>query len=303
MPKAGSKAIQHFSFENQDRLKALGYHYPTGNHPGNWHRNIFVNYNDEQDARLKRLCKRHERVILSFERGYVMSDETVRRMCSHADELYILFLVREPVSWVNSWINQIVKNMGPNQQFANFSIHSKAVRELLSPMEQLARWEAYTVPERITVREFDPKSDVVVSYLDWLKVPETDRAAYKSVEDDPNKGLDPKGLRVFLEVNRRAGDTDFEARSRASRVAFDLLDQEQEGRPEPFRIVDDRMADDIVNTYQRSFDAAFERYCPDDPSTSFAKTRASLLSRPVMQNFEADETEVSLAKKILEMSR
>ncbi|MEM8663833.1 MAG: hypothetical protein AAGF49_06890, partial [Pseudomonadota bacterium] len=208
MQKAGSKAIQHFSATNAEQLFAQGFRYPRNLCKGVWHRDVFTNYSALIDERIGKHVRRPQSVVLSFERAYDAPDELIERLAKHADELHVLLVVREPVSWVNSWMNQIAKaHRSPYVNFEGFYPDAPNIAKLLDVDGHLSRWEAKTTADRIQVVEYDPKGDVVEPYLAWLGV-DPDRNRFEPVEGDPNKALDEASIRVFLEVKRRSEQLD-----------------------------------------------------------------------------------------------
>ncbi|MEO1102130.1 MAG: hypothetical protein AAFW98_00105, partial [Pseudomonadota bacterium] len=171
MQKAGSKAIQHFSAVNAEELVARGYRYPRDLGKGVWHREVFEGFSNVVAERIQRLCEANPSVILSFEKAYTANDNLIDELAGCADEMHVLFFVREPVSWVNSWINQIVKaHRSPHRSFAEFSVDQRSTANALDIEQHLARWEARTTRERITAIEYDSVGDVVLPYLDWLGI-------------------------------------------------------------------------------------------------------------------------------------
>ncbi len=301
MQKAGSKAIQHFSVNNKDALKAVGITYARSTERGVWHRKLFTEYDDKMDDVVKTLMRRNEVVVLSFERAYLTPKLVIARLASLASEMNVLFVAREPVSWLNSWINQIAKaHRSTYEQFLSQTHDTGAVRDALSVDQQLARWEEFTERSRITVVDYGAHESVLEPYMDWLGIAPDVRATLTHGEDDPNKALDEQSLRVFLEVKRRAASIDRVNLSRIMQRAHDALDHLEAPVCEPFRLVDDRLARDIVATYQPAFDTAFARYAAGgEVATRFEETRQSLLKRRLMQDFTPSPAEVALAEQII----
>lgn len=301
MQKAGSKAIQHFSVDNKEALGALGITYARGGvDRGVWHRRLFTDYDDEMDDLIKSIMRRHDKVILSFERAYLAPKLIIARLASLASEMNVFFVVREPVSWLNSWINQIAKaHRATYQQFIDQTTNSEAVREALAIDEQLARWEEFTPRERITAVEYAAHDNVLDPYMDWLGIPPSERARFKLSGDDPNRALDEASLRVFLEVKRQAGKIKRAELSRTMQRAHDAVDQIRAASGEPFRLVGDEMAAKVVETYQPSFDRVMQRYGAPGITTRFAETRAATLQRRVLDEFEPLPEELALAHEIV----
>lgn len=300
MQKAGSKAIQHFSVDNRDALKGFGITYARNTERGVWHRKLFSEYDDKMDDIVKGLMARNDVVVLSFERAYLTPKLVIARLASLASELNVFFVVREPVSWLNSWINQIAKaHRSTYEQFLMQTHDTGAVRDALSVDRQLARWEEFTDRSRITAVEYSAYDNVLDPYMDWLGLTAGQRQGLRLGGDDPNRALDEQSLRVFLEVKRRAANVDRMAMSRIMQRAHETLEQSDAPRPEPFRLVDDQLARDIVATYQPAFDAVMARYGGSDVTTRFEATREQLLRRRLLADFTPSPTEVALAEQII----
>ena len=300
MQKAGSKAIQHFSVDNKDALKGFGITYARNTERGVWHRKLFSEYDDRMDDIVKGLMARNDVVALSFERAYLTPKLVIARLASLASEMNVFFVVREPVSWLNSWINQIAKaHRSTYEQFLSQTRDAGAVRDALSVDRQLARWEEFTDRSRITAVEYSAHDNVLDPYMDWLGIPPEKRPDLTIGSDDPNRALDEQSLRVFLEVKRRSGHVDRMAMSRIMQRAHETLERSDAPASEPFRLVDDQLASDIVATYQPAFDAVMARYGRGDTPTRFAETREKLLRRRLLADFTPSPAEVALAQEII----
>lgn len=300
MQKAGSKAIQHFSVDNKEALGALGITYARGVDRGVWHRRLFTEYDDEMDDRIKAIMRRNDVVVLSFERAYLTPKLIIARLASLASELNVFFIVREPVSWLNSWINQIAKaHRATYRQFLDQTNNSDAVREALSIDMQLARWEEFTDRSRIRAVEYAAHDNVIHPFMDWLGIAPDARAAFDLSSDDPNRALDEASLRVFLEVKRQAGNVNRIALSRTMQRAHDAVSEMRGARGEPFRLVSDEMADRIVEAYQPAFDRVMDRYGEPGATPHFEATRQTLMQRRLLADFEPRPEESALAKEIV----
>jgi len=299
MQKAGSKAIQHFSAQNHEALRERGIHYPREVNRGAWHRKLFLDYDAEMDAMVHRLSCTGERLVLSYEKAYVAPDAIIERLAAHGSALHVLVLVREPVSWVNSWINQVVKaHRSTYRHFANFSVDNQGISDVLSIDRHLARWEAFTPAERITAVEYDPGADVLGAYLDWLGIADGAGNGFDTTPGDPNRALDARSIRVVLEVKRRLAGADRSVSARAMRRVHQRLAREPAQSSEPFRLVDDATAERIVQRFQPAFDAVMARYGRNGGVTDFGKTREALLSRRVLREFDPRPDEAEIARRI-----
>jgi len=300
MPKAGSKAIQHFSVNNKDALGTLGITYARNAERGVWHRKLFTEYDDAMDDMIAATIANSDVVVLSFERAYLVPKLIIARLASLASEMHVFFVVREPVSWLNSWINQIAKaHRSTYEQFLTHSRDAGAVRETLVIDEQLARWEQFTDRSRITAVEYAAHDNVIVPYMDWLGIPAEARDGLTFGNDDPNKALDESSLRVFLEVKRRVGRANRIALAQIMQRAHEALQRIEPMQSDPFRLVNDAFAAEIVDTYQPRFDKVMSRYGAPDVATRFAQTRQSLLTRRVLKDFTPSQSEIALAEEII----
>lgn len=300
MQKAGSKAIQHFSVDNREALGALGITYARNTERGVWHRKLFTEYDDAMDDKVKAIMARHDTVVLSFERAYLAPKLVIARLAQLSSQMHVLFVVREPVSWLNSWINQIVKaHRSTYQQFLSQTVDTEAVREALDVDRQLMRWEEFAGRERITVVDYNAHDNVIEPYMDWLGIDPALRDRFTMANDDPNRALDEASLRVFLEVKRRAGEVNRIALSRIMQRAHDVVQNSTPVPSEPFRLVDDEMAQAIVSSYQPAFERVMARYGGPDVSESFEAARRSLLQRRLLRDFEPSSAEVTVAEDII----
>lgn len=300
MQKAGSKAIQHFSLANQDALSKHGVTYARLTEKGAWHRTLFKDYDDTIDDAVAGLCRDHGRVVFSFEKAYVVDDDVIRRFTGHGASCHVFFVVREPVSWVNSWMNQIVKaHTSSHRQFKRFAVGSDNIAAVLSVDQQLARWETVVGRDNITAIEYIPQVNVLDAYLEWLQIGDDARADFDFAPGDPNRALDERSIRVFINVKRRAQKLDRTNLSRVMREAHARLTDIAQADSTPFRLVDDEMAAQIVETYQPAFDAVMARYGRGNQPTHFDETRAALLKRRVLNDFTPKDDEKRIAGQIL----
>lgn len=301
MQKAGSKAIQHFSVDNKAALKAHGFNYPRALEPGVWHRKLFTEFDDAREAALAEVMARSETVVLSFERAYLVSERTIARLAALASEMHVFFVVREPVSWLNSWINQLAKaHRSDYRRYLDQNHDSPAIGEALSIDKVLARWEGFAGRDQITAVEYEAYQDVLSPYMDWLGIADGERAGLATNGGDPNRALDGRGFRVCVAVKRLADGADASTLGRIMKRAHARLEALPPEDDAPFRLVDDALAARIKTKYQPGFDEVMARYGrPDRPATRFAETRAALMARRVLAPIEPSAADVALAEEIV----
>lgn len=301
MEKAGSKAIQHFSKENFATLNRAGFRYPLRLGPGVWHKQLFRGYSSKMDKRIEQLAKSDRSVILSFEKAYIAPDSLIHDLARHFDEMHVLFIAREPVSWVNSWMNQLIKaHKTPYKQCVSFSAASTSAREALVLDEHLARWERFAGPQRVTVIEFRKEVNVLDAYQDWLGLPEDVREAVHLPTEYPNEALDERGVRVFLEVKRLLVDSDLGTRVQAMKRAHDALPKILENdRPSTVRLIDSETARYVADHYRPHFEASLSKYGGLREEGFDTSAAESLLQKPVMTDVTPTDEEARIAREIV----
>lgn len=204
MEKAGSKAPQTAarSSENEELC------FPkSGRDSAFWHRQVF--YDEAPDA-----CREAiEEVppskigLISFERGYLCSDERIGDFGRSDSSLYGLLLVRDPLPWLHSFRNQAIKSWSTSltdieNVFRNvqFCINSFLFSEFCP------KWSA--VCDELSIVKYDEIGDVVPWFnsfyfkgRDILQSPG---------RNGVNIALNPEGVKTFTRLKAMHLDTDLQ---------------------------------------------------------------------------------------------
>lgn len=201
MQKAGSKAIQALCAEAAESLAEAGFKYAdTGRH-GNWHRGIFEDLSGFAQPLLAEAGDCGRALIISYEEMYLWSGGEIRRLAALFDKVRVLLVRRDFTSWVNSFVNQMIK--AHRVSFAD-------IERLLSKPDELAqrgdlddharRWRSALGAQAVEVVNFPRgEGDIRHEFCRWLDlsidIPPTPNA---------NPAADIGSLAVMYEVKRLA---------------------------------------------------------------------------------------------------
>lgn len=203
MPKTGSKALQTCLLKNSEILYRQGICFSTHSDELTWHnhRAIFEGKEnlDNQIASLKRDGIKH--LVLSYEAGYLASEETIEYLSSLGAIRGFLFL-RNPVDWTNSFLNQLVKaHRITYDQIINFSVESSDIIQFLDVDLHIDRWKNVSSNFSITYSPYHHQTDVIGEFSNWLGLPKL--ATQKHQTANPNPAADLDSLQILLEVKKR----------------------------------------------------------------------------------------------------
>jgi hypothetical protein len=224
MQKAGSKAIQRYLVQNSETLNSRGLDCALDLRAGVWHEKIFTSYDDTTDERVSALANRSLGAVLSFERAYATPNRTIERLLSHGRSAKALFFCREPIAWANSLKNQVLK--AHRTRISDWQALTPVSGRLavgLASETHLERWESFLGRSAIRAVAFNPQTDVIPVFADWLGIAAEATATEPAPQQSPNMALDAFGIRVMLEVKKLISDADDLTHVRVVKMCHDVL--------------------------------------------------------------------------------
>ena len=223
MQKAGSKAIQRFFVNNEAAFTERGIDSPLSLRDRVWSKSFFMSYDDVFDEALRRESEKSENIFLSYEEAYTINSDTIKRMASHSSDVKVLFLARNPVSWTNSFLNQIIKShRGDCGLVLNFNVKSPVFQKKLRIDSQLEKWADIVGKDAISVREYVPGCDAVQEFADWIDLDDAFMQSAVFSQENPNMAADMASIRIMIEVKKIVGNN-IDERVMAMKVAHKEL--------------------------------------------------------------------------------
>jgi hypothetical protein len=204
MQKAGSKALQTAA-KSSDNAELC---FPkSGRDSPFWHRQVF--YDEAPDACREAIDEvPPSRIgLISFERGYLCSDERIGDFGRSDASLYGLLLVRDPLPWLHSFRNQAIKSRNTSLKdienvFRNvqFCINSFQFSEFCP------KWSA--VCDELSIVKYDEIGDVVRWFNSFYFEGRDILQSFS--QHGVNLALNPEGVKTFTHLKAMQLDTDLQ---------------------------------------------------------------------------------------------
>lgn len=264
MAKTGSTALQKFLDANSVALEKHGFRYSKAFRKAHLHRVLFQSFDIEKENTLREEYIQNSELILSFEDALVSPSSTIEGLARVADEIKIICYVRDPVHWLNSFLNQLIKVATVSYgQISEFLVDQEKNR--VSRMDvgrHLERWESVVGRSNICVVPYDPTIRVIGSFLDWIGIPDTARKKFTFLTDNPNKAADIRDLKIILEIKRRLGEHNLDRRRFAIGIARKVLRERRvDTRVEPTLMLLTKEEQEAIHAfYAPAYEEIFARY-------------------------------------------
>lgn len=191
LQKTGSKTLQTYLLKHGKK----NFHYARTGQAGFWHKDLF--FGDHPDQIEVALTEQREMpTVISYEDGYRCRDDVLRAISSVNGTKVTVFFVRDLLSWLNSFRNQVIKSertsLGDVQRvFATTNF----VRDAYNFEKYIPRWKEVS---DLKVLPYDKGTDTVAAFHKALGV---------SYEANPisraNFSLNRDGAKVFLHLKSK----------------------------------------------------------------------------------------------------
>ncbi|NNE73680.1 MAG: hypothetical protein HKN26_08465 [Acidimicrobiales bacterium] len=210
MPKTGSKALQSTLDSNPEPLADAGLRFAQAGRGRLWHQPLF-RAGDSLAAcaeEIRAELQLAPRLLFSYEAGYRADRETIDHLRRLAPLRALLF-VRDPVAWVNSHFNQLVKaHRTTYADILGFDVGSARLQHQLDVRRHLDRWFRAVPDLSLRVAPYTRSTSVTDVVLEWAGVDSRQRACFTPPPSGVNSALGLDDLRLLIEVKRQLADSD-----------------------------------------------------------------------------------------------
>lgn len=296
MPKTGSKAFQGIISKNQKRLNKADLIWPETAGHTTWHREIFESKEPADFTVLEAEISSKYSPILSYEGGYIAPDWVIEKL-SEIGRLKPLIFVRDPIDWLNSFYNQLIKAHKVRwAEIESFSIDKQSVTNWLDIESHLSRWAAHC----------EKASDLQVAkyhyYVDFKKVFENwTGVALKEWRkpSNPNPAADLGSLRVMSRIKQSldgASDSDHFRVMEAThkRLRSGWLDTRKDAAPV---FLTEAEQIEVRARYEMSYQRIFEKFGVLEDREFNVSLKPQSTSRNDL--LDCDDTELKIVQEIL----
>ncbi|PWV99012.1 hypothetical protein DFR52_104303 [Hoeflea marina] len=209
--KTGSKGIQTFLQRNQQILLRYGCVWPTEGRDGNWHRPLVFDFDPAMIPVLAGQVAEASHAVISFENLYEAGDSLIEHLSRLSDAPTVLLFVRNPVDWVNSFLNQMVKSHRRSiRDIDGFAWNDAGLSNRFDVESHLRRWERVFGRQAIRVVPYSRQRSSVMPVIECLDLPEAALAELTFPAENMNKAADISSLRVLYRLKQQIGVDDME---------------------------------------------------------------------------------------------
>jgi len=296
MQKAGSTAFQKTIAANAPHLAAAGLVWPSSGRAGTWHLPLLEDEGLRFVEPLKSELAGAKGAVISYEGGYLAPDAVISGLAS-AGRLNPLMLAREPVGWLNSFFNQLIKaHRVPWGEIRDFDIDAPRSSRALAIEPHVERWaRRCDKPDDFLVIEYER----AIRFSDVFRRWTGHSLLSGGVSENPNPAADVSSLRVLAMIKRELAGADASTLFRAMTLAHARLNESwvDTRTTQAAMFLTEAEQQSVLTRYAPGFRRVFEKFGDGPPRESCFVVRPQTHSRSSL--FNCSEDERALAEEIL----